>query len=119
MREGNVMTTNRNNSHIRTGREPPDSPAPGAGRRNRRLGLTALGVAALATVVGLLAAVGVFNGNAAGLTNCAAKPSTCGYPDATNTGVPSGTTLKQVPSQVSSGPGWSYNAAAKNVTVTV
>ena len=113
------MTTNRNTSHIRTGREPPDSPAPGAGRRNRRLGLTALGVAALATVVGLLAAVGVFNGNAAGLTNCAAKPSTCGYPDATNTGVPSGTTLKQVPSQVSSGPGWSYNAAGKNVTVTV
>ena len=113
------MTTNRNTSHIRTGREPPDSPAPGAGRRNRRLGLAALGVAALATVVALLAAVGVFNGNAAGLTNCAAKPSTCGYPDATNTGVPSGTTLKQVPSQVSSGPGWSYNAAGKNVTVTV
>ena len=113
------MTTNRNTSHIRTGREPPDSPAPGAGRRNRRLGLTALGVAALATVVGLLAAVGVFNGNAAGLTNCAAKPSTCGYPDATNTGVSAGTTLMSVPSQVSSGPGWYYNAAAGNVIVNV
>ena len=113
------MTTNRNTSHIRTGREPPDSPAPGAGRRNRRIGASALGVAALATVVGLLAAVGVFNGNAAGLTNCAAKPSTCNYPDATNTGVPAGTTLKSVPSQVSSGPGWSYNAATNAVIVNV
>ena len=114
------MTTERDGAiHIGTGREPPDSPAPGAGRRNRRLGLTVLGVAALATVVAILAAVGVFNGHAAGLTNCAAKPSTCNYPDATNTGVPAGTTLKSVPSQVSSGPGWSYNAATKAVIVKV
>jgi hypothetical protein len=114
------MTTNGNAfTHIRNGREPPDSPAPGAGRRNRRLGLAVLGVAALATVVALLAAVGVFNGHAAGLTNCAAKPSTCGYPDATNTGVPAGTTLKSVPSQVSSGPGWAYNAATDAVVVKV
>jgi hypothetical protein len=114
------MTTERDGAiHIGTGREPPDSPAPGAGRRNRRLGLAVLGAAALATVVALLAAVGVFNGHAAGLTNCAAKPSACGYPDATNTGVPAGTTLKSVPSQVSSGPGWSYNAATKAVVVNV
>src|SRR6185437_5298996 len=99
-REGNVMTTNGNAfTHIRNGREPPDSPAPGAGRRNRRLGLAVLSVAALAT--------------------CAAKPSTCGYPDATNTGVPAGTTLKSVPSQVSSGPGWAYNAATDAVVVKV
>jgi hypothetical protein len=114
------MTTKRNGAiHIGTGREPPDSPAPGAGRRNRRLGLAVLGAAALATVVAILAAVGVFNGHAAGLTNCAAKPSACGYPDATNTGVPAGTTLKSVPSQVSSGPGWSYNATTKAVVVNV
>ena len=112
------MTTERNGAiHIGTGREPPDSPAPGAGRR--RLTLAVLGVAALATVIAILAAVGVFNGHAAGLTNCAAKPSACGYPDATNTGVPAGTTLKSVPSQVSSGPGWSYNAATKAVVVNV
>jgi hypothetical protein len=114
------MTTNGNAfTHIRNGREPPDSPAPGAGRRNRRLGLAVLSVAVLATVVALLAAVGVFNGHAAGLTNCAAKPSTCGYPDATNTGVPAGTTLKSVPSQVSSGPGWAYNATTDAVVVKV
>ena len=114
------MTTEPNAAtNIRTGREPPASPAPGAGRRNRRLGLAVLGVTALATVIAILAAVGVFNGHAAGLTNCAAKPSTCNYPDATNTGVPAGTTLKSVPSQVSSGPGWSYNAATNAVIVKV
>ena len=47
---------------------------------------------------------------AATQTNCAAVPSSCGYPDGTNTGVPSGTTLLTVPTQVSSGPGWSYNS---------
>ena len=57
----------------------------------------AVGLAALITLSSL-AAVGAFNGNAAVPTNCAAKPSSCGYPDATNTGVPAGTTLKSVPS---------------------
>ncbi len=42
--------------------------------------------------------------------NCAASPSSCGYPDAGNTGVPAGTTLKTVPGQVSSGPGWHYDS---------
>jgi len=41
--------------------------------------------------------------------NCAASPHVCGYPDATNSGVPAGTTLKSVPGQVSSGPGWKYD----------
>jgi len=39
-------------------------------------------------------------------TNCSATPSRCGYPDATNTGGPAAMTLKSVPAQVSSGPGW-------------
>jgi hypothetical protein len=42
--------------------------------------------------------------------NCAPHPSTCGYPDATNTGVPAGTTLRAVPSQVRSGPGWHWDS---------
>jgi hypothetical protein len=42
-------------------------------------------------------------------THCAAHPSACGFPDATNTGVPAGTHLKRVPSQVSSGKGWHYD----------
>jgi hypothetical protein len=42
--------------------------------------------------------------------NCAAAPSKCGYPGSSNTGVPVGTALKAVPSQVSSGPGWHYDS---------
>ncbi|HXS65757.1 MAG TPA: hypothetical protein VN767_23130 [Streptosporangiaceae bacterium] len=66
---------------------------------------------AAATATALLAA-----GAAAGLgpaasaaTVCSTSPSSCGYPDATNTGVPSGRTLQTVPGQVSSGPGWYYD----------
>ena len=40
---------------------------------------------------------------------CAADPHACGFPDATHTGVPAGTTLKKVPGQISSGPGWYYD----------
>ena len=117
------MTTRRNvASHIRTGREPPASPVSGAREprdRRRRMFVTAvLGVAVLAAM-SALAAVGAFNGNAGVLVNCAAAPASCSYPGATNTGVPVGATLQQVPSQVSSGPGWHYNATANNVTVTV
>ena len=118
------MTTGRNDaSHIPIEGEPPASPtapASGAGmpngRRRRTLVLAALGAAALITV-GSLAVVGIFTGHAAGINNCAVTPSKCGNPDATNTGVPSGTTLKSVPGQVSSGPGWYYSAALKNVIV--
>jgi hypothetical protein len=121
--KGNVMTTKRSAaSPIRTGREPPAASASGehppAGRRRRMFVVAVLAVAALAGM-SALAAVGAFNGNASVVTNCAALPSSCGYPDATNTGVPAGTTLKHVPSQVSSGPGWSYSTADKDVNVTV
>jgi len=40
---------------------------------------------------------------------CAYAPSSCGYPDATNTGVKPGVSLAEVPSQVSSGPGWHWD----------
>ena len=112
------MTTKRNTAtHFGTGGEPPDSPAPAADRRRWRLGAATL--AALAMVAAILAAVGVFNGHAAGLTNCATRLVTCSYPGATNSGVPAGTTLKQVPGQVSSGPGWHYDTKGKVVVVTV
>ena len=41
-------------------------------------------------------------------TDCAASPHSCGFPDATNTG-PRVASLRSVPSQVSSGPGWSWS----------
>jgi hypothetical protein len=123
------MTTKRNTAtHIRIGRKAPASPAspasptsPASGaraaRRRRRwlYGTAVLGVATLTAVGALVAG----RAHAAVLTNCSATPSNCGYPDATNTGVPKGTTLKSVPSQVSSGPGWHYNATGNDVTVTV
>jgi Right handed beta helix region len=112
------MTAKRN-ADIRTEQELATAPAPAArGRRpGRMLGAAVLGAAALAAA-GALTMGGAGRADAAVLTNCAAMPSACGYPDATNTGVPAGTTLKQVPSQISSGPGWSYNAADGEVIVT-
>jgi len=118
------MATDRDaatRTSVRIGREHPAPPASGARRPARRLGL----ISGAAVLAGALAAVAVLpasgaagRAGAAVLTNCAATPSACGYPDATNTGVPSGMTLKTVPSQVSSGPGWSYNASGGDVVVT-
>ena len=50
--------------------------------------------------------------------NCQPTPSKCGFPDATNSGVPAGTQLKTVPGQVSSGPGWAYSTSKHEVDVT-
>jgi hypothetical protein len=49
--------------------------------------------------------------------NCSAVPSACGYPDATNSGVPGGFQLRVVPFQVSSGPGWHYVSSGGYVSV--
>src|SRR5215471_16813183 len=48
--------------------------------------------------------------------NCGPSPHACGYPDETNTGVPNGMTLREVPGQVSSGPGWSYSNQSVNIS---
>jgi hypothetical protein len=120
MKEGNLMTASRNAAtDTPAGHAAPGALASGAraGRRSGRAAAAVLGVAALAAA-GVLAGGGASRADAAVLTNCAANPASCGYPGATNTGVPSGTTLKSVPSQVSSGTGWSYNAADSEVIVT-
>jgi hypothetical protein len=99
---------------------PANCPAP-AGRASRLAGAAVLAAAALAaagTAAGALAG-GTAPASAAVLTNCAPAPGTCGYPGAATTGVPAGTTLKQVPAQVTSGSGWSYNATTKTVVVSV
>lgn len=41
--------------------------------------------------------------------HCADQPSLCGFPDATNTGYGDATTLRRVPEEVSSGPGWHWD----------
>ena len=56
--------------------------------------------------------------HAAIATGCQATPSACGYPDATNTGVPVGTALTNVPGQATSGSGWAWNAATQTVNVS-
>ncbi len=52
-------------------------------------------------------------------SDCITAPSACGFPDGTNTGVPSGMALRSVPGQVSSGPGWYYNPGGNDVIVNV
>jgi len=60
------------------------------------------------------------------LVGCAARPSSCGYPDATNTGVPKGTQLKESGSVTADRPGMviedlaitgEINVSAPNVTI--
>jgi hypothetical protein len=117
MKEGPVMTASRNAAGTPAVRTAAAVPAART-RRTRRAAAAMLGVAALAAV-GVLAGGGASSrADAAVLTNCAANPVTCGYPGATNTGVPAGTTLKQVPGQVTSGTGWTYNATDNEVIVT-
>src|SRR5882724_11752015 len=120
--KGNAMTTKRNAApRIRIGRKPPGSPASGTGastgRRSQVLGPAVLGAAVLAVAGALTAGSAAGRADASVTVNCAATPSSCGYPDATNTGVPGGTVLQLVPAQVSSGPGWYYNAAINTVIV--
>jgi hypothetical protein len=82
-----------------------------AARLPRSAGARLAGFTALLLTLG--AAVGVVSNvpaSATVLANCASNPSACGYPDATNTGVPAGTTLLSVPNQVSKGPGWYYDS---------
>lgn len=44
-------------------------------------------------------------------TGCAARPSACGYPDASNTGVSAGVALRAVPAKVTSGAGWHWDGS--------
>lgn len=57
------------------------------------------------------------SGSAAG--GCISNPGSCGYPDATTTGIQPGVILTQVPSQATSGPGWRYQNGVVTVTGNV
>ena len=91
-------------------------------RRHLKIVLSAIGIMVLA-VAGItfgLTALHSGKSHAAGVT-CGNAPSSCGYPDATNTGVPSSMTLKTVGTgtgQVSSGTGWTFNSTGDWVAVT-
>jgi hypothetical protein len=97
--------TTRNDS-ASTGTEPA------APRHGRRRLIAVLGVTgALVAAAGFVSVSYLSPAGHAATTpnNCAANPSVCGFPDATNTGVPSGMALKTVPGQVTSGTGWHWD----------
>jgi hypothetical protein len=50
--------------------------------------------------------------------DCVKAPRACGFPGPTDTGVPTGTVLRSVPGQVSSGPGWHFDVKGGYVVVT-
>jgi phage baseplate assembly protein gpV len=91
---------------------------------SHRVTLVLLAAVAVLAVVGLSLVLGhqvpesPTSGPGLNQRACAAGPQTCGFPDASSTGVPARMTLKSVPAQVSSGPGWSYDRAAHLVDVT-
>jgi len=85
------------------------SPGPPVRRHNKRFVLVAVATS-LALVIALAVGFALSSTSShAGQVNCASNPHLCGFPDATNTGVPKGMTLQNVPGQVSSGPGWHYD----------
>lgn len=91
---------------------------PPVARRRRPMMIAAGVLVAAGAAVALALALAGGPAHAATTTGCQAHPSACGYPDATNTGVPPGTALTNVPAQSTSGSGWSYNAATQTVNVT-
>jgi hypothetical protein len=74
----------------------------------------------VATVVFVALALALFlHPGLAKATGCVANPSACGYPDATNSGVPAGTPLTAVGSMVAATPGQVISARSVAGTITV
>ena len=96
----------------RTSKSDPDSHTPHLppGKfvfsRGRLIGVGVLGGLVGAAAVGLALSA---------ISSSVTRPT---FPSAANTGVPATMTLKAVPSQLSSGPGWSYNAGLNLVEVS-
>jgi Right handed beta helix region len=89
---------------------------------NRRPALLVLALVVAAALVGLRLTAGDESTTTASASTAGAPPATgprldcvrapasaCGYPDATTTGVPPGTTLMEVPAQATTGPGWQWD----------
>jgi hypothetical protein len=114
-KSGDVMSSQNNRAGDASSPRPP---RPARRRRGRVVAVAAVAGMGAAALVGLSLS-GAFGSHAnAAVVNCEANPSACGFSDATSTGVPTGTVLKTVPGQVSSGSGWSYSAANKEIDVT-
>jgi hypothetical protein len=84
---------------------------------------SALAGAAFAMMSTPPAGAATTSGTPAGARTTIAMMSTttgipAGFPSSLNTGVPAGTTMKTVPGQVSSGPGWSWNSSGGYLEVS-
>jgi hypothetical protein len=87
-----------------------EQPEPSGRKHSRRNARIVAVTAVLGLITALAVGLSVRNTHAhAASINCVSNPSGCGFPDASNTGVPAGTKLLKVPSQISSGPGWHYD----------
>jgi len=122
------MTTKRNTAtHIRIGRKAPASPASPASPTSPASGARASRAAALAVRHGRARRRDAHRGgcprrgraHAAVLTNCAVHAQHLRLPGRDEHRRTQGDDPEVGPRQVSSGPGWHYNAAGNDVIVTV
>src|SRR5579859_1147144 len=113
MRNRLITESNNYNGEHAGAKSPGDTKAMTAMTALAKTAATAallLAVGVTAHAAPAAAAAGPHRSASGVMVNCTAAPSACGYPDATNSGVPAGTALKTVPGQVSSGPGWHYDS---------
>ena len=86
-------------------------------RRMNRSRVIIASAAAGSLVVGVGLAAFLVAGPA-GASTSSANGIPAGFPTTSNSGIPAGTALKNVPGQVSSGPGWAWNKADGYLQVT-
>ncbi len=98
---------------------PTQTPGPTPPRRPRSLKGHGRAIVAAAAAGSLLAGTALTALLSSAPAGAAATGTiTAGFPNAATTGVPAGTTLKSVPGQVSSGPGWAWNTAGGYLEVS-
>jgi hypothetical protein len=76
------------------------------------------GLAAALITLGTTASLMAVTPASASTSAAGRAAATSGYPGAGNTGVPAGTSLRTVPGQVASGPGWYFDKTQQVVQVT-
>ncbi len=68
--------------------------------------LRRMGISAFVMIAFLVA----HSGSATAMANCAVNPSSCGFPDKTNTGARKVSAFKRIPQDIKKGPGWYWDS---------